>query len=51
MSLSNMPRIISNIYIYPFMYTYPQLVIKTQEEYYDKKAKHQRNLYMETFIF
>ena len=51
MSLSNMPRTISNMYTYPFMYTYPQLVIKTQVAYYDKRPKYQRNLYMGTVIF
>ena len=43
MSLSNLYRTISNMYIYPFN---PQLVKKAQVESHDKNPKDERNFYV-----
>ena len=47
MSLSNMPRAISNMFKYPF---YPQLVIKIKVECHDEKPKNRGNFCMWTII-
>ena len=48
MSLSNMSRIISNLYVYPFN---PQLLIKTLVEHHDKKLMRSKELlYMDRYF-